>query len=98
MNCDFCNTPDPVWEYPARDVVIDTPLLKSIGEWYACDICSRLIELDMRSVLEIRASASYIQNHYDADPDAVVLAVATIHAAFWNSRTGPRIPLQSLPM
>lgn len=44
--CDFCLTPDPAWEYPARRMeIVGHPVIDiSDDEWGACDRCRQLID------------------------------------------------------
>lgn len=43
MFCDFCYSTRVTWSYPCESFEFN-PLLNSIGNWAACDICHDLIE------------------------------------------------------
>jgi len=43
MKCDFCSTPDPIWQYPSQNFIAVSGGY-STGEWIACENCHKYIE------------------------------------------------------
>ena len=83
--CDFCNQPDPIWEYPASEV--DLPgATTSIGSWCACDACMTLIDQNLRELLAQRA--------HDAVPYIDLAVIRETQRRFFDVRRGPAQPVK----
>jgi len=53
--CDFCNAPDPPWEYMAKEIDLIPGDTVSVGSWCACTPCRELIDANDRDGLAARA-------------------------------------------
>jgi hypothetical protein len=83
--CDFCAAAPAAWRYPARPDAVtvrtdDALVILQGGDWYACPVCSSLIEAAMWDALSQRAGLPLGQGE-------------ALWATFWASRTGPALPL-----
>src|SRR5215471_1567171 len=88
--CDFCNSHEPVWEYPCEDFRMDTPNgedYRSGGAWAACEKCAMAIENNDRLSLVNRYLGSKPKKFHDlVRPWGVRL-----HNQFFRHRTGARV-------
>jgi hypothetical protein len=97
MLCDFCSSPDPTWEYPARSFVAYTagPVTgESVGSWAACEACHRLIEANDRVGLVARAMSRV----RELGPEAARALRGCLHdlqARFFAHRVGPARRIRS---
>lgn len=90
--CDFCNAPDPPWEYPAATSEMPLGVGTSLGAWCACDNCRQLIEAEDREGLVSRAVSRY-------PPDPLARqAIEMVQAVFWQARRGESRPVQPNPI
>lgn len=91
--CDFCLGRDPIWDYPADDVVVVDMDHKGVntteyyGVWCACEPCAALIEAKDEKGLAERAAAGNGAFH----PNGVKVFGFLVHQ-FMKARTGPRTP------
>jgi len=88
--CDFCNSHEPVWEYPCEDFKMDTPNgedYRSAGAWGACERCAMCIENNDRIGLVNR----YLGNKPGKFHDLVRPWGIRLHNQFFRHRTGARV-------
>lgn len=93
--CDFCNSADVTWTYPAADFdagvdVVDVENGERfgnmmIGAWAACDNCHDAIESGDREALVARC----IPAGMEPDP-VLVLVLNTLHDGFFENRKTAR--------
>lgn len=91
--CDFCNEPDPVWVYPAHDILMvptddEEPVHQSVGGWAACDTCSTLIERRDTDGLLVRALGR--AHELGLPTEKVLPDLRELFVAFFEARTGSR--------
>ncbi len=89
--CDFCNGPEPVWNYRAPGVRMlaldaDDKIAQEhvySADWAACRTCAHLIERDMRRRLVDRVLTAWGEEEMRAHADGLI-------AAFFIQRQGKR--------
>lgn len=99
--CDFCSSPGVVWTYRAlschvADMVIGGHryINNSVGDWAACEECSKLIDKnDARGLIYRSVEMFEIQNGDMFPRELVVATVKAAHGAFWKVRYGDKIPI-----
>jgi hypothetical protein len=85
--CDFCSSTEIKWRYPAKSFTIGE--YGSLGDWAACEECSRLIEMNAHDDLARRTlQASGHFTEYKVFKPLVV----KLHKEFRKNRTGHRQP------
>jgi hypothetical protein len=94
MRCDFCSEPDPVWSYPAKDILVIHPGpadQRSAGAWAACGLCYRLIESGDATGLANRSLEHFpdLQELTQQEGLDLLDMLRSIHLAFWEARNGP---------
>lgn len=93
--CDFCNSTEPVWNYPADDFPMAEfggVLLASRGNWLACGPCSDLIEAADSIGLTQRSARLYVERNELGSANAIAIiaeGMAPVHATFLEQH-GPR--------
>ena len=100
--CDFCSSPDVEWRYPADDGLIENTwppnlIRKSIGDWAACEVCSELIESDLKYALMERSVETNLAScpGYDLTVlDFIADEVCKVHKVFWEKKKGTRIKIE----
>lgn len=94
--CDFCLSPDPLWDYPAAEMeVLSSICNRSDDEWGACQKCHEYLQAgDIEGLVcwsveqQRRLSAEY-----DMPPRTVHLAMQRYNILrFMDARTGPPTP------
>ncbi len=87
--CDFCNSPNVLWSYPAADFQVEgMPFIGSKGGWAACHDCAALIEAKDVDGLARRAlstAPAFMRERCFPFTKA-------IHAQFFRCRLGPARP------
>jgi hypothetical protein len=99
LKCDFCSSPAVAWRYPAKSVVVfrvGNQVGESVGDWFACNECARLIEANDRKRLAEKSVETFPYGNFGADKETMLFGVEIIHQAFWLKRTGPKIPIGGL--
>lgn len=90
--CDFCMGNRPAWRYPAQSFEMPGFRWRSVGDWAACERCSRLIEKgDYKRLAELGPRV-----RQEKDPEARAFLIASVMAMqgqFVLHRTGPAIRL-----
>jgi hypothetical protein len=88
--CDFCSSPEIVWEYPARDFVLPllgTTSFLSLDGWVTCQKCYQLIEAGDTQALKKRMA---IRHGIDLSRNGVLSAhLSRQIQQFFQCRTGP---------
>lgn len=90
--CDFCLDVHPRHIYGAKTTTetIGTYLIRSEGDWLACDPCSELIDEESYDLLTIRI-ASKVRSTVPILPDDLLLAVGNLSiTSFLDARTGTK--------
>lgn len=96
MQCDFCDSLEPVWRYPCR--TFEAPILLGLvvplseGDWAACERCHSLIEERNYLALAMRAAASSPWVAMEVVTAGEVMPwVLKLHADFRANRKGPAV-------
>jgi len=65
--CDFCSSPKTMTRYRAQDFIVDMPgpVQESVGDWAACELCTKMIDTANWDALLDHAVASL----YEANPE-----------------------------
>lgn len=102
MKCDFCDLQtNSGWCYPARTFIEGvysgpsrTLVSQSIGDWFACDECHRLIEAGDRSALVNRSVEQFIQEHSELAINRMCVQgyLWRVHDQFFDNRLGDPQP------
>jgi hypothetical protein len=88
--CDFCNSKNVEWRYPADSFAVEEIKYISQQDWAACESCANLIEsYDLRTLA--RRSPGYKDLLKAVNEDLAVMIVVEFHLQFMIHRTGPRI-------
>jgi hypothetical protein len=103
--CDFCGSDQPLWEYRMDPTLPDIVITK-VGRfkdgspcWWACDLCSSMIETDDKMGLHQHTLKSYKNIHMSkvnllpGDRYEVYLRdmVESFHELFWQRKLEGRI-------
>lgn len=106
--CDFCLTPHPVWDMPAKNMEQDMvkmdsdTFLMSVSDWAACNTCKELVVADDYERLTDRAIAGHIKKDpaqaevLKASPALFMVAKIQMRQqmeAFREARDGDPIPI-----
>jgi hypothetical protein len=107
LMCDFCGSDQPIWRYmmdPNLPPIVMTKVggFKDMSNWWwACDVCSSMIETDDKMELQQRTLKAYTRVH---KPKINTLPGDTVecffrdmiegfHELFWQRRIEGRQPL-----
>jgi len=96
MICDFCSSPSVAWRFPAVTFAA-FDLVRSIGNWAACEECARLVNDNNRVALCYRSVDSFMEAFPDYNEATVASMIAELHVEFWDNRTGPGAHLWRVP-
>jgi hypothetical protein len=97
MKCDFCSSEDAKYWYDAQDFDVYTVISKeaqtvgrSVGSWFACEHCARLIDKDDKDGLMKRVIDAGLRRRIlkEETIPMVKLLMAVIHEGFWEKKTG----------
>ncbi len=105
IHCDFCNAPDPAWEYPVDgDIETTSPISGRVLDysddpWLACDDCAHMIDEDRWGDLVERTTELGVQpdevelgtQRAQVARGAIRMQKAELYAAI-ATRHGPRRP------
>jgi hypothetical protein len=99
--CDFCSGRPVRWCYPAYSFQLDSYGWQSVGNWGACDPCSRLMEAgDLAGLTERAVAALFARNQIRPSReqrDGAQAMIAAMHAALVVNRCGVRHPTHPVP-
>jgi hypothetical protein len=98
--CDFCQSTDVHWSFPARSFEVKYPAgaspavrSESVGDWAACTVCHALIIRGDRIKLARRGAKKFVKREPQLPLNKTTNYMRQIHDQFWANRLGDPVKI-----